>query len=62
MYTELSTAETGLWKTLYTKNIPSSEVVPEKRKHRDHKKGGKDESGPVAKHLWVADRVLNATG
>lgn len=37
----LSTAETGLRKTLYTKISPSSEVVPaggKKRKHRDHKK------------------------
>lgn len=32
MYTVLSTAETGLWKTLYTKISPSSEVVPAGKK------------------------------
>lgn len=35
MYTVLSTAETGLLKTPYTKMTPSSEVVPAREKAGD---------------------------
>lgn len=35
MYTVLSTADTGLWKTLNTKITPSSEVVPARKENVD---------------------------